>query len=131
MITIPAYVLDDEYQAHMIMIGVDIVDAKIPMLFGAKSLDKAEAVMKFGKEPYLASTDVFGSGVRIPLTRDCGHYVFFMFPPTEQDNKLVLSESLNVDGWTEAKVKRTVSYIVKNENPKYEAIGGLMKTRRT
>ena len=55
VITIPAYVLDDEYQAHMIMIGVDIVDAKIPMLFGAKSLDRAEAVMKFGKDSYLAS----------------------------------------------------------------------------
>ena len=48
--------------------------------------------------------------------------MFFIFPPTKEDNKLALSESVNVDGWSKAKIQRTVSYIVKNDNPKYEVI---------
>ena len=32
----------------MIMVKADIVEANLPLLFGAKSLDNAEASMKFG-----------------------------------------------------------------------------------
>ena len=122
LVVIPAYVLDDEYQAHLLMIKIDVVEANIPLLFGARSLDKAEASMKFGENSYLASEKVFGAGTRIPLRRDGGHYVFAIFPPTDDDNKRASSATLNLDNCSAKKASSTISYITTEENPTYEAI---------
>ena len=122
MVVIPAYVLDDEYQAHLLMIKIDVVEANIPLLFGARSLDKAEASMKFGENSYLASEKVFGAGTRIPLRRDGGHYVFAIFPTTDEDNKLASSATLNLDACSEKKASSIILYITTEENPTYETI---------
>ena len=58
-VTLPVYVLDDEYQAHVMAIKMDVVDADLCMLFGGRSLDKAGASMKFGDKPYLFSDKIF------------------------------------------------------------------------
>ena len=121
-VNIPAYVLDDEYQAHMIIVKADIVEANLPLLFGAKSLDNAEASMKFGENPYLISEKVFGAGTRIPLRRDGGHYVFSLFPPTEIDNNLASAALINPDTCSKKKAECTISYVTKEENPTYQTI---------
>ena len=52
-VTIPAYVLDDDNQAHMVLVKVEIVDADVDMLLGSSSLDVAEATLDLGSNPSL------------------------------------------------------------------------------
>ena len=58
IVTLPVYVMDDDYQAHMIFIKVEIVEADICMLLGGASLDTAEATMTLGAEPILTLPSV-------------------------------------------------------------------------
>ena len=123
LVTLPVYVMDDDYQAHMIFIKVEIVEADICMLFGGSSLDIAEATMTLGAEPTLTLPSVLGPGTRIPMQKSkTGHYTFYLFPPTDVDDRDVAAQMLDTKEWTEEKAKSAISYIVQNENPNYEAV---------
>ena len=82
--------MDDDYQAHMIFIKVEIVEEDICMLLGGASLDTAEATIMLGVEPILTLPSVLGPGTRIPMEKSkTGHYTFHLFPPTIMDDKEV------------------------------------------
>ena len=80
----PAYIMDDDHQAHKVYFRVELVDADIDMLFGGTSLDKSEATMDMCKFPSMTFPKLgcLGPGVKIPLRRERGHFVFYIFPPT-------------------------------------------------
>ena len=121
-VKIPAFVLDDDAQAHNLVLKVDIVKAEFPMLLGGKSLDTAEATMTMGSKPYLTLPSILGSGVRIPLRKVHGHYVFHLYPPTSEDDKLPAEAILVNKVWSTENAKAAISYIVQAKDPNYEAI---------
>ena len=100
IISVPFYIMDEDYQAHMVMIRTELVKAPICLLLGGSSLDAAEAVMQFGKSPFMTSPKILGDGIRIPLNAGrSGHYAFNVYPPTVEDDKCIASASLEEDTW--------------------------------
>ena len=115
--------MDDDYQAHMIFIKVEIVEADICMLLGGASLDTAEATMTLGAEPILTLPSVLGPGTRIPMEKSkTGHYTFHLFPPTIMDDKEIAEQLMESKEWTDKKAKAVIAYIVQTEDPNYEAM---------
>ena len=47
----PMYILDDDHQAHIMMVRLYLVNEDFSMLFRAISLENSEAIMKFGISP--------------------------------------------------------------------------------
>ena len=123
MLTVPFYITDDEHQAHMVMIKIELVEAPIGLLLGGKSLDAAEAVMKFGKDPFITLPSILDAGTKIPLmTTASGHYVFHVHPPTPEDDKLVASSSLEENSWSRLRSQLTIAYVISEPNPSYEPL---------
>ena len=123
ILTVPFYILDDEFQAHMVMITVELVEASICLLLGGSSLDAAEAVMQFGKTPFVSLPKILGAGTRIPLNKEpSGHYAFYVDPPTPEDDKTIASTSLEEDTWSALKSHLAISYVTKATNPDYEPL---------
>ena len=122
LVTIPSYVLDDELQAHMILVKVEIVDADICMLLGGNSLEVAQATLDLGPNMMLTLPTILGPGTRVPLRKAAGHYVFYLFPPTEEDDKDAAMSMLDNKYWTEKNAKETISYIIESKEPDYEKV---------
>ena len=122
LVTLPCYVLDDEHQAHMILVKVEIVDADICMLLGGSSLEIAQATLDLGPNMTLTLPTILGPGTRIPLKKAAGHYVFYLFPPTTEDDKDAAISMLENKSWTEEKANTAIAYIIKSKEPDYEAV---------
>ena len=120
-VLIPGIILDEDLQAHKIQIDVEIIDAKIPLLLGGNSLDKAEATITAGPNPYLTLPTILTPGTRIPLQKK-HHYTFTLFPPTPEDDKVAAQRFLKSDKWTPDTAKVAIAYIVKAKDPNYEAV---------
>ena len=115
--------MDEDYQAHMVMIRTELVKAPICLLLGGSSLDAAEAVLQFGKSPFMPLPKILGDGIRIPLNAGrSGHYAFNVYPPTVEDHKCIASASLEEDTWSTVKANLTINYVLKEPNPTYEPL---------
>jgi len=121
-VTIPVYIMDDEHQAHMIMISVELVDADIDMLMGSSSLDIAEATLELGLSPSLTLSKILGPGTKIPIRKERGHYVFTVFPPTSQDDQEAATLMLDAKEWNVENSNVAIAYILSSPDPNYEAV---------
>ena len=93
MVKFPNYV---QSESKLVCITTEVIDADIPLLLGASSLSKAEAVMDIGKLR-LSLPGVLGQNSKsLPLRREnSGHFSFEMFPPSNTDAAKVRNAALD------------------------------------
>ena len=126
-VLLPAYLLDDCHQLHYVHLRTHVVQADLDLLIGASSMDDGEVDIQMrngqgGNFPALIFNKAF-PGMKFPMTREFGHKVIAIWPPTPEDDKRAAALMLNRE-WSQDAAQVAISYIIENANPQYHNVNG-------
>ena len=118
-IKIPCQFTDrDGGKSDMVTLGLDVVDAEIPLLIGAASLVKAGAIMDIGEMLLSLPRLMGGQKKALRMSREpSGHFALTMYPVSEWKGRSDAEKILLVDDWNEEISELMVLHVLTEVTP--------------